>query len=97
MMVTGLHEGSRVVTAGVKLHEYLHVVSREVLLRNLPKLDVAGSNPVGRSIKPACERVARLDFHDAGAMNTEARCPGGLGYYQEIHGRVRRAQQPEST
>jgi len=46
----GLHEGSRVVTAGVKLHEYLHVVSREVLLGNLPKLDVAGSNPVGRSI-----------------------------------------------
>jgi hypothetical protein len=49
MMVTGLHEGSRVVTAGVKLHEYLHVVSREVLLGKLPKLDVAGSNPVGRS------------------------------------------------
>ena len=65
MMVTWLHDRSRAVTAGVKLHEYFHVASRAVLLGKLPKLDVAGSNPVGRSKNSGGYGVTRnpLAFH----------------------------------
>jgi hypothetical protein len=48
-MVMWPHGGSRAVTATMKLHDYSHIASREILCGKLPKLDVAGSNPVGRS------------------------------------------------